>query len=74
MQDMLARTHALESRLQALMTERNELLAEAARMPCHTQGRTLGQRQRREAVEARLEALSKETSSVRLALRRLGVK
>ncbi len=40
-QDMLARTQELESRLLALNAERNELEAEAARMPAHTTGRTL---------------------------------
>lgn len=40
-QDMLARTQALEGRLLALNAERNELEAESARMPSHTAGRTL---------------------------------
>lgn len=41
LQDMLARTQALEDRLLALNAERNELEAESARMPSHTTGRTL---------------------------------
>ena len=38
---MLGRTQALEDRLLALNAERNALEAEAARMPSHTNGRTL---------------------------------
>lgn len=40
-QDMLARTQALEDHLLALNAEKNELEAESARMPSHTTGRTL---------------------------------
>ncbi|PSC76391.1 myosin-9-like isoform X1 [Micractinium conductrix] len=74
LQDMLGRTQALEDRLLALNAERNALEAEAARMPSHTNGRTLKERKRRGEVEGRLEAIAKESSSVRLQLRRLGVK
>ncbi|KAL4425417.1 hypothetical protein ABPG75_009433 [Micractinium tetrahymenae] len=74
LQDMLARTQALEDRLLALNAERNELEAESARMPSHTTGRTLQERKRRAEVERRLEELGRECSSVRLQLRRLGVK
>lgn len=133
LQDMLARTQALEDRLLALNAERNELQAESARMPSHTTGRTLQvgaapvprlagrccaqgslmaccvlslvlgfcasgwgtgfalpsdivdasctsrysscqERKRRAEVERRLEELNRECSSVRLQLRRLGVK
>jgi hypothetical protein len=38
---MLERTAQLEARLLALNAEKNELEAEAARMPAHTAGRTL---------------------------------
>lgn len=41
LQDMLARTQALEDRLLSLNAEKNELEAESARMPSHTTGRTL---------------------------------
>lgn len=71
---MLAQTAALEKRLMCLNSERNELEAESARMPTHTAGRTQQERRRRAGVEARLEAIAKEASGVRLQLRRLGVK
>ena len=41
LQDMLARTQALEDSLLHLHAEKNELEAESSRMPSHTTGRTL---------------------------------
>ena len=41
LQDMLARTQALEDLLLQLHAEKNELEAESARMPSHTTGRTM---------------------------------
>jgi septal ring factor EnvC (AmiA/AmiB activator) len=71
---MLQQTQALEDRLLKLNAERNELEAESARMPTHTTGRTQQERRRRAEVEGRLEEINKECSSIRLQLRRLGVK
>ncbi|PRW33935.1 nuclear mitotic apparatus 1 isoform X2 [Chlorella sorokiniana] len=74
LQSMLQQTQALEDRLLKLNAERNELEAESARMPTHTTGRTQQERRRRAEVEGRLEEINKECSSIRLQLRRLGVK
>ncbi|EFJ50710.1 hypothetical protein VOLCADRAFT_116733 [Volvox carteri f. nagariensis] len=71
--DMIARSKALEDKLMVLCSEKGGLEAEYARMPLGA-GRSLRERNRKQVVEQRLELLNKEISSVRMQLKRLGVK
>ncbi len=72
-QDLLARTGELESHLTRLVAEKAQLDAKTARTPPGN-GRTLADRRRRAEVESRTDELVREISSVRLQLKRLGVK
>ncbi|GIL97753.1 hypothetical protein Vretimale_3317 [Volvox reticuliferus] len=71
--EMMARSKTLEDQLMALCAEKGGLEAEYARMPLGA-GRSLRERNRKQVVEQRLELLNKEISSVRMQLKRLGVK
>jgi hypothetical protein len=53
-----------------LCQERDALEGELAKMPLHS-GRSLAERARKAAVEARLEVLRAEVGAVRLQLKRL---
>ena len=70
MQDMLARSKHLEDSLMALCRERDALQAEFAKMPAHG-GRSQKERERKRAVEQRIEELNREVSAARLALKKL---
>ncbi|GLC43858.1 hypothetical protein PLESTF_001406700 [Pleodorina starrii] len=71
--DMVARSKALEDQLMVLCAEKGGLEAEYARMPLGA-GRSLRERNRKAVVEQRLDLLNKEISSVRMQLKRLGMK
>lgn len=62
---------ALEGQLLQLNTEKDHLNAEFDKMPAHS-GRTLAERQRKQQVEARLAAINREASSLRLQLKTSG--
>ncbi len=68
----MEQTKEREGALMRLMMERNELSCEFAKMPAHG-GRTIAERRRKAQLEARLEAIDREASTLRLQLKRLGV-
>jgi hypothetical protein len=68
---MCSEVKALEAQLLRLNTERDGLSAEYDKMPAHG-GRTLAERTRKAELEARLGEITKEVSSVRLALKTSG--
>jgi hypothetical protein len=67
---MLERTAALEETLMLLSMERTALEAEYARMP-QGNGRSMAQKQRKASVEARLEAIAQQASSLRFQLKKI---
>ncbi|CAG9463837.1 unnamed protein product [Pedinophyceae sp. YPF-701] len=73
LRDMMDQTQAVEDRLMALNREREALQAEFAKMPPGA-GKTMTQRRRKAEVEEGIERVTKEISSCRLQLKRLGVR
>ena len=71
MQVLMQQTKEREGELMQLMMERNELSCEFAKMPTHG-GRTIAERRRKQQLEARLEAIDRSASKLRLQLKRLG--
>lgn len=70
LQEMMERTRELEDLLMKQCQEKDALESEYSKMPLHG-GRTLKDRQRKAAVEDRIEVLHKEISTTRLQLKRL---
>ncbi len=67
----MQRTKEREDALMRLMMERNEVSCEFAKMPTHG-GRSIAERRRKAELEARLEAIDRDASTLRLQLKRLG--
>jgi hypothetical protein len=72
LQEVDAEVARLETHLLRLNLERAALQVESSRFPSATAGRTVAERRRRAEVEARLSELGRESSGVRLAMKRLG--
>jgi len=70
----IARTAELEDSLMAFNIERSALETEIAKFPNGTAGRTVAARKRKKEIEERVEILNKKISSVRLELRKLGIR
>ena len=73
LQAIIRASQDLEDNLMKLNQEKSELEAEYARMPSHA-GRNLKQRMRKTQIESRLEALHHDVNSIRLQLKKLGLK
>ena len=73
MQAMIRDSQGLESKLMKLNQEKAELEAEYARMPSHA-GRNLKERKRKTDIECRFEVLDQDVKSIRLQLKKLGLK
>lgn len=71
LQDYMKRTQEVEARLMALSLEKSALESEFAKMPPN-QGRTMAERKRKVELEARMDAVAKEISTHRLALKKMG--
>ena len=70
---MIQASQDLEDKLMKLNQEKAELEAEYARMPSHA-GRNLKERRRKSDIESRFENLDHEVNSIRLHLKKLGLK
>lgn len=68
--EIMAQTKQLEDALLLLCQEKDELNAELSKLPLGS-GKTMRERQRKAAVEARLEELDGQISRSRMALKRL---
>ncbi|KAL0042654.1 hypothetical protein WJX79_006900 [Trebouxia sp. C0005] len=73
LQAMIRDSQGLESKLMKLNQEKAELEAEYARMPSHS-GRNLKERKRKTDIECRFEVLDQDVNSIRLQLKKLGLK
>jgi len=73
MQAMIRDSQGLEDKLMKLNQEKAELEAEYARMPSHA-GRNLKERKRKTDIECRFEVLDQDVNSIRLQLKKLGLK
>ena len=73
MQAVIKASQDMEDTLMQLNQEKTELQAEYARMPSHA-GRNLKERKRKTDIEARFETLDHEVFSIRLQLKKLGLK
>ena len=73
MQAMIRDSQGLEGKLMKLNQEKAELEAEYARMPSHA-GRNLKERKRKTDIECRFEVLDQDVNSIRLQLKKLGLK
>ncbi|DBA90582.1 TPA: hypothetical protein ACH3X1_003818 [Trebouxia sp. C0004] len=73
LQAMIRDSQGLEGKLMKLNQEKAELEAEYARMPSHS-GRNLKERKRKTDVECRFEVLDQDVNSIRLQLKKLGLK
>jgi hypothetical protein len=71
---LIARTAELEGSLMAFNIERSALETEISKFPNGTAGRTVAARNRKKEIEQRVEVLNKKISSVRLELRKLGIR
>ncbi|KDD74966.1 hypothetical protein H632_c959p2, partial [Helicosporidium sp. ATCC 50920] len=71
--EIMREMQEMEDRLMALNVEKNQLESEHARMPTHTTGKTMRERQRRQQVEERLDEIAKECSYLRLRIKRRGM-
>lgn len=72
-QAMIQASQILEEQLMKLNQEKTELEAEYARMPSHA-GRNLKERKRKTDIEYRFEIIDHDVNSLRLQLKRLGLK
>lgn len=72
-QAMIQASQDLEDKLMRLNQEKAELEAEYARMPSHA-GRNLKERKRKADIESRFESLDHDINSIRLHLKKLGLK
>ena len=70
---MIRKSSSLEDKLMKLNQEKTELEAEYARMPSHS-GRNLKERKRKTDIELRFEVLDQDVNSIRLQLKKLGLK
>lgn len=70
---MIRASQDLEDKLMRLNQEKAELEAEYARMPSHA-GRNLKERMRKTEIESRFETLHHDVNSIRLQLKKLGLK
>lgn len=73
MQAMIRVSQDLEDKLMKLNQEKAELEAEYARMPSHA-GRSIRERRRKRDIESRFEVLDHGVNSIRLHLKKLGLK
>lgn len=73
LQAMIQASADLEDKLMKLNQEKAELEAEYARMPSHA-GRNLKERKRKTDIEDRFETIDHDVNSLRLQLKRLGLK
>ena len=72
-QAVIKMSQELEETLMRLNQEKTELEAEYARMPSHA-GRNLKERARKTDIEQRFDKLDNEVFSIRLQLKKLGLK
>ncbi|KAL3130502.1 hypothetical protein ABBQ38_008319 [Trebouxia sp. C0009 RCD-2024] len=70
---MIQASQDLEDKLMKLNQEKAELEAEYARMPSHA-GRNLKDRKRKTDIEGRFQVIDHDVNSLRLQLKRLGLK
>ena len=69
-QEFMSKTKGLEDRLMEANQEKELLEGEAARM--HGNGRSLAERNRKQAVDARLGLLGREIGTIRMNLKQMG--
>ena len=73
LQAVIMLSQELENKLMHLNQEKTELEAEYARMPSHA-GRNLKERKRKADIEAQFDSIDHEVFSMRLQLKKLGLK